>query len=268
MRTGAPLWLGALLALSAGCPGAGPAQPATPALSAASLPSEPDKLMTIADEQYDKGGVQNSLLAARTALEKAPDWAGGKAGYAAQWRVARAEAELCDSDGANKAKHAEAGVAAGRKAVELEPERVEGNYYLAQALGYSVQDKKGDSKEIVAEVVRYAEKAAQLDERFDHGGPVRFLGALYAKAPAPPLSIGDPEKAVKHLKRAVELDGAFPANHIYLADALVADERYPDAEEAIKRARSMLADKAWDRYRASWTAELSRIERKLRAKQG
>ena len=69
--------------------------------------------------------------------------------------------------------------------MELEPKRVERNYYLAQALGYSVQNKKGDSKKIVAEVVRYAEKAAQLDERFDHGGPVRFLGALYAKAPAP-----------------------------------------------------------------------------------
>jgi tetratricopeptide (TPR) repeat protein len=268
VRAGAPLLLGAALALGAGCPGAGPAKSAVPALSAASLPSEPDKLVQIADEQFDKGGVQNSVVALRHALEKAPDWAAGKDGYAAHWRIARAETELCDTDAANKTQHAAAGIAAGRKAIELEPERAEGHYYLAQSIGYSVQDQKGDSKELVAEIVRHAEKAGQIDEKFDHAGPIRFLGALYAKAPAPPLSIGDPEKAVKMLKRAVELDGAFPANHIYLADALVADERFPEADEVIKRARGMLADKAWDRYRTSWTGELGRVERKLRAKQG
>src|SRR5579883_230296 len=103
-----------------------------------------------------------------------------------------------------------AGVAAARKAMELGPDKVEGPYYLAQNIGYSVQSNKGENKELVNEVVQLAEKARGIDAKFDHGGPARLLGALYAKAPAPPISIGDPDKAVKLMQEALQIDPAFP----------------------------------------------------------
>lgn len=240
-------------------------------LDRATLPTDPDKLLKIADEQYEKGGVglKNSLVALQRCVEQNPEWASSRAGYAVHWRLARTYSELCaEDDRARKAQNAQAGVEAGRRAVELDPDGVEGNYYLAQVLGYSVQDRKGDRKEIVSDVIRLAERAVEINERYDHAGPLRLLGALYAKAPAPPLSIGDPEKAVKLLRRAVELDGGFPANLIYLADALVADEQYQEAEKAVREARALLEDRRWDRYRRGWTEELSRIEKKLRARQG
>ena len=46
------------------------------------------------------------------------------------------------------------------------------------------------------------------------------------------------------------------------------DERYQDADAALGAARKALSDSKWDRNRAAWKDELSRVERKLRAKQG
>ncbi len=245
------------------------AQPAAQPLSEASLPTAPDKLLQIADEQFDKGGagVENSVTALTKAL-KDPAWAQSQDAYGAYWRLARAYAELSDTDNADrKAKMSDLGLQTGRKAAELGPDKVEGHYYLAQDLGYSAQAHKGD-KELVTQALQQGEKAVQIDDKFDHGGPLRMLGAMYAKAPAPPLSIGDPEKAVKLLQQAVQVDGSYPANQIYLADALIADERYQDADAALKSARGLLTDKRWERNHAAWTAELNRVERKLRAKQG
>jgi tetratricopeptide (TPR) repeat protein len=262
----------ALLLCAAGCPPAATGgRTEVAALSEASLPSEPDKLLQIADEQHEKGAAQNEVLALEHALSKNPEWAASKAAYEAYYRLARAYSVLSDTeDAAKKAQMSERGAQAGRKATELEPDKVEGHYFLAQNLGWQAQAgaNKGENKALVAEVVQHAERALQIDEKYDHGGPARLLGALYAKAPAPPLSIGDPEKAVKLLQQAVSLDAAYPANTIYLADALVADERFAEAETAVKSARALLEDKRWAREQAPWRAELGRVERKLRAKQG
>jgi tetratricopeptide (TPR) repeat protein len=112
-----------------------------------------------------------------------------------------------------------------------------------------------------------ADAAIKAGERFDYGGPARVLGAIYAKAPAPPVAIGDPEKGVQYLKRAVEMSPEHPLNHILLAEAYIADERYQDAESTLQQARKLLADPKWAKYHDTWKAQLTTVERKLRAKQ-
>ena len=71
--------------------------------------------------------------------------------------------------------------------------------------------------------------------------------------------------AITHM---VPAERAVDPNQMYLAEALIADERYPDAEAAIQTTRKLLADSKWDKRRAAWKDALSKIERKLRAKQG
>lgn len=260
-----------MLALS-GCPGAGTQTVNTPILAADAMPTEPQALLQTADAQFALGGtgVQNSITALRRALDKNPEWAAGPEAYNAHWRLTRAYAEQCETseDDAAVSQISEQGIEAGRKAVALSPDRVEGHYYLAQLVGFQAKVQKGESKERVAEMLKEGERAEQIDAKFDHGGPSRMLGAIYAKAPAPPLSVGDPEKAVKYLSKAVELDGEFPANTLYLASAQVADERYQDAEKSLAKARQLMEGSKWDRYRAAWDAERKRIEGKLRARQG
>lgn len=262
---------GALLALLCGCPSAGQVKDDGAAvLKAADLPSDPQKLLQIADEQFDHGGggVSNAVTALRQALDKNPEWATSKDSYPAHWRLTRAYADLCgdSSDDAKIATLAQEGVAAGRKAVALAPDQVEGHYYLAAVLGYQAKTQKGESKDIVNELLREAERADQIDPKYDHGGPARVLGAIYTRAPAPPISVGDPDKAVKQLQRAVQLDGDFPANSLYLAGALVADERYDEAEKQLQRTRELMQKGGFGRYRDLWNTELKRVEAKLRAR--
>src|SRR5690348_10687600 len=90
-----------------------------PPLSENSLPTEPEALLKIADEQFDSGptGFRNAQVAAARALQKNPEWASSKASFGAQWRLARAAAELCTADdGAPCTAALPAGLAAGKRA--------------------------------------------------------------------------------------------------------------------------------------------------------
>jgi tetratricopeptide (TPR) repeat protein len=256
--------LGALLSL--GCPPSSEVKTSGPAFNAASLPADPEGLIRIADEQQEAGQTKNAIVALERALAQV-EFANSKPGYEAQWRLARAYSDLSEPDGDQRATTVPPGMTAARKAVELLPDRVEGHYYLAQLIGFSALLQKGETKQIILQMVSEGEQAARIDEKFDHGGPVRMLGALYARAPKEPVSIGDPEKAVSHMKRAVAADGDFPLNHVYLAEAYIADERYPEAASELATARKLLDNSRWQTQRDLWKAQLTRVERKLRAKQ-
>lgn len=274
--TGGKMMRGTLvLALSTGslalwgCPPSAEVKAVQPTLSADSLPTAPDALIKTADEQLAVGGVglKNAQVALERAVQKNPDWASSPAGYEGQWRLARAYAELGDGDESQRVSLLQAALATAKKATELQPGRVEGHYYLAWLLGYAALQQKDDQKTLLQQLLAEGEAAAKADEKFDHGGPLRLLGTLYARAPAPPVSVGDPEKAVQNLKRAVAADADFPPNHIYLADALIADERYQDAEAELATGRQQLQNPRWASQRATWKDLLSKVERKLKAKQ-
>lgn len=252
--------------LSLGCPPSSDVKTNGPAWNEAALPADSDGLIKIADEQQDAGASKNAIVALEKALQKV-EFANSKPGYEAHWRLARAYADLSDPDGDQRATTVPPGMTAAKKAVELMPDRVEGHYYLAQLIGYSALLQKGETKQIILQMVSEGEQAARIDEKFDHGGPLRMLGALYARAPKEPVSIGDPEKAVAGMKRAVAADGDFPMNHVFLAEAYIADERYPEAEAELATARKQLENSRWANQRSAWKAQYTRVERKLRAKQ-
>ena len=259
------LLCGALLGF--GCTPSSDVKTGGPAWNAAALPEESDALIKIADEQDDANAPKNSAAALDKALQKV-EFANSKPGYEAQWRLARAYAEISEPDGDQRAQAAQTGLTAAKKAVELMPDRVEGHYYLAQLIGFAALSQKGETKQAILQMVAEGEQAIKIDEKFDHGGPVRMLGALYARAPKEPVSIGDAEKATTFMKRAVTADGDYPLNHIYLAEAYIADERYPEATSELAAARKLLESKSWDQKRSAWQAQLTRVEHKLRAKQG
>ena len=74
-------------------------------------------------------------------------------------------------------------------------------------------------------------KAMNIDACFDHGGPPRNLGELYAKAPPWPASIGDPDKGVELVGQAIKCAADWPQNNLFLGDALCAAEKYDEAEK-------------------------------------
>lgn len=258
-----------LAALAAGCPPPGPATGGpTAQVAVDAMPTDPEALIKLADESFDQGGasVQTSRAAADRALQKNPEWAKTPAAYGALWRLARAHAQLAQSGDHDKAQ-IQTGLAAARAAVTLQPGGIEGVYFLAQMLGFSAQANGGDKVQ-VTEMIATAERAHQIDPQFDHGGPSRLLGAVYTQAPDPPVSVGDPDKGVQMMQRAVGMDGAYPGNLVYLAAAQLRADKDGDAAASLKKARELLGAAGFPRERDAWNRELTRIEKKLRAKQG
>lgn len=249
------------------CPPAADVKGAGAGFSVDSLPADPAALLRVADEQDAVAAPRNSLVALERAQKTQADWAAGAGAFDLQWRLARAYAALSEPDGDQRATTVPAGQQAAKRAIELAGDRAEGHYYLAQLQGFSALLQKGETRPLLQSFVSEGEAAIKADETFDAGGPLRILGVLYARAPKEPVSVGDPEKAVQYMKRAVAVSADYPPNQFFLAEAYVADERYSEAEAALATARKLLADSKWDARRASWRELLSRVERKLKAKQ-
>jgi tetratricopeptide (TPR) repeat protein len=237
---------GALLAAAmalAGCPTPPPKSAAT--VRAEDLPADPNQLAAMRDELYRKGdpvSLENALVVADRALALQPN------DYAAAWQGARAAFRLADMAEHDKGRRAYFGRRAadyGAHAAAVRPNAVEGPYYQALGLGYVASTKTLGALEIVPEIAKAARTAIQLDEKYDHCGPQRLLGALLLKAPGWPTSIGDPDEAMDRLSRAVQLCGDYPANRLYYGEALLAVDRPCDAANEFSSVLQCASNPEW-----------------------
>lgn len=212
--------------------------PVPPIRSGATITSEklPEKvpdLIKYADDIFAKtdpqsAEMENALLALDKATKLEPK------NFEAQWKAARATAWLGDElyDDKTKRQHFSGrGIDYAKAAIELDPKRVEGHYYSGINLGLSASAKLVGAKFMVPSVRDAWKKAMTIDACFDHGGPPRNLGELYAKAPPWPASIGDPDKGVELIGEAFKCTNDWPLNNLFLGDALVAAEKYDEAKK-------------------------------------
>ncbi len=118
------------------------------------------------------------------------------------------------------------------------PRRVEGYYWLALNLG-GLAEIAGIRQGLAAvpRMVDNLEKAVNLDEAYDAGGPHRVLGRIYFEAPRRPLSVGDLNKSLTHLERAVRLAPQNSTNHLYLGETLI---RLGKSEEGCRELEQVL----------------------------
>ena len=129
-----------------------------------------------------------------------------------------------------------------RRARELKAESVEANYFYAINVGWLAEADRSYGLNAVPEMETALKRAIQLDEKFDCAGPLRVLGILHLRTPAPPVSIGSPRKGLRLLQRAAELFPEYPENHLYLGEALRENGR---AEEARQAWRKVVNAPAW-----------------------
>jgi tetratricopeptide (TPR) repeat protein len=222
----------ALVALvCAGCPIPQIKSEAT--VTSQSLPEKVPDLIKYADAiaakpDWQPAEMENALLALDKATKADPK------NFEAAWKAARAALWLADQYYDDKTKRAHfAGVGAeyAKQAINLEPKRVEGHYYSGMNLGLTATTKTIGAKFMVPSVRDAEKKAMAIDSCYDHGGPPRVLGSLYAEAPPWPASIGDPDKGVDLIQQALKCGPDWPLNNLLLANALVKAERYDDAKK-------------------------------------
>lgn len=222
------LWVSA-----AGCPAALPPTLREATVHPNDLPGDVAELVKFVDEEDKKqtaASEENSIVAVDKGLGKDPR------SYDLLWRGSRACAWLTEefTDKQRRASYAQKGIDLAKRAVEVDAKRVEGHYYLGINIGQSATTKTVGAYMMVPRVVKAGIAAMKIDEKFDHAGPSRLVGTVYAKAPPWPASIGDLDEGLQHLSHAVQLAPDYPQNHLHYGDALLSDGKLNEAEREYK----------------------------------
>src|SRR5258706_3570188 len=157
--------------------------------------------------------------------------------YDAQWRAAQALAFLAENETRPESRKqaAKRGIVLSRHGRELQPDRVEAHYWYAITVGLLADVDRSYGLNAVGEMETALKRAGAIDERYDQAGPLRVLGILYLRTPAPPVSIGRPRKGLRLLQRATELFPDYPKNYLYLAEADRGTDRPDDARAALAK---------------------------------
>lgn len=109
-------------------------------------------------------------------------------------------------------------------------------------------------------------KLAEMHSGFAYGGAHRVLGVIYEAAPGF-ISIGDSDKAERHLKQALQVAGDFPGNRLAWADWLIKKERFGEARKQLEHLRVHGMDGDWGVFwpeRYLWQKDLAKLEKALR----
>jgi len=111
------------------------------------------------------------------------------------------------------------GLDAAVRAGSLEPERVEGHYYLAALTGLKARSTGVLGKRTIARIESYCRDADLRDPSYDSAGASRLLGILLRKAPGRKRNLS---RSREMLERAVKLAPDSALNHLELALTLAA----------------------------------------------
>lgn len=187
----------------------------------------------------------------------------------ASWQFGRACFDLADAatNHTQRARVAEEGVIASRRATILEPKTAAGYYYLGLNLGQLARARPLSAIGILGDVESAWLSAIALDPKFDYAGAHRAIGILYRDAPGWPLSLGSRKKARTHLEKAVEVCPDYPGNHLYLLETWIKWGRKDEAHAALAAARAVMekapalfAGPAWAEDRADWLRRWKKIQ--------
>ena len=160
------------------------------------------------DQLYDTRDQQNHIKESLTLIDSSKEFITTKRhDYELLWRYARSASRTPDYLDANKKEKLAIlakGVKLGKQAIELYPKKIDGHYWYAIALGRQAElqgifKSLGSIKPIQATMKTILE----LDPNYHRAHFV--LSRLYRKAPKG-ISIGNPQKALEHINRALAMD--------------------------------------------------------------
>lgn len=140
------------------------------------------------------------------------------------------------------------------------------HYYLSANLGLAVREHIASALDNLGRLEAEMKKAVDLNPDIDGGGPLRLLGALYLKAPAWPQGIGDRDKALDLLGRAVKRHPRHPLNHLFHAQALWDaddDASVPAVKAELELGTRLLAEGRWGYSKKSWQKEFDEFRQEL-----
>ena len=135
--------------------------------------------------------------------------------------------------------------------IQKAPSELEDHYWLALNLcGIAETSRPAVALKMVPEIVEELKLALSLNEAYDQAGPHRVIGRIYSEAPCWPLSEGDINKGLLHLRRAVGIAPENSTNHLYLAELLIqlgmAEEAHRELEAVLTSTQHTLSTDGLD----------------------
>jgi hypothetical protein len=188
-----------------------------------------------------------NLASARRAAELwRPVSAGaGPDAFDASWKLARADYWLGGHvPDAERRGTFEEGIAAGRRAIALQPKRPEGHFWVAANMGAMAESfglRQGIKyrKPVKDEL----ETVLQLDPSFMQGSADRALGRWYFKVPR--LFGGSDKESEAHLRASLKFNPTSTASHFFLAELFLDNGRKAEARTELHVVLDAPLDPDW-----------------------
>jgi tetratricopeptide (TPR) repeat protein len=154
--------------------------------------------------------------------------------YEAAWKLARASfyvAEHTDSDSERDDMYRE-GIEAGKTAVQLQPNKPDGHFWLGANYGGSAAHSTLANFSSFQDIKGEMEAVLKLDESYQGYSAYLGLGRLYLQAPR--VLGGDVAKAIEYLEKGVKHNPNNTLMRAELAAAYQASNRDADAKKQIE----------------------------------
>ncbi|MFQ6069135.1 MAG: TRAP transporter TatT component family protein [Candidatus Aminicenantales bacterium] len=181
---------------------------------------------------------------AKAKYEQALQLEGDK--YEVYWGLSRILYYIGDHTADKKMKQEifQQGIDYAKKAIELEPGRPDGYYWLGVNYGL-FGEAKGilKSLSLVGPIKEAMQKIIEIDRSYEDGGADRVLGRMFYRLPG--FAGGNKQKSLLHLRKSKEFGPSDPVTRVYLAETLMALRRYDEAKEELEFVINMEDDPSW-----------------------
>jgi uncharacterized membrane protein len=165
--------------------------------------------------------------------------------FVSAWKLARARYWL-GTHAPEKSRRAylESGIAAGRAAIGIAPDKPEGHFWVAANMGALAESfgmrqglkYRGDIKDELETVLR-------LDPGFQQGSADRALGRWYFKVPG--LFGGSKKQSEEHLRKSLTYDPNSTASLYFLAETLLDEGKKPEARATLEKVIAAPVNPDW-----------------------
>lgn len=162
--------------------------------------------------------------------------------YEAAWKLARASfyvAEHTDNDSEREDMYRE-GIEAGKTAVQLQPDKPDGHFWLGANYGGSAAHSTLANLSSFQDIKGEMEAVLKLDESYQGYSVYLGLGRLYLQAPR--VLGGDSLKAIEYLEKGVKHNPNNTVMRFHLAEAYEVNKRHAEAKKQIETLMAITPD--------------------------
>jgi tetratricopeptide (TPR) repeat protein len=186
------------------------------------------------DEQWRQRHDAEQLLDFETILDRALFRQGDALGYPLLWRWARLShfRAMQASDDQEAIRHFEAGVEEAKKAILLQPHRVEGHFWLGvNQLEAGRRKGWAAAARALSTASKHIERSMNLEEEYHFAGPLRVWARVTHLKPL--ILGGSLDRAIEIYRRALQIAPHNSTTLLYYSEALLADQQKPLARQIL-----------------------------------